>query len=131
MPLPYVPEGTTEFELKRDIVKRNLQYYFTPKMIKKMLTRQELGMGWAEVPKGWYLNASEVFGLIRMSFVLGSNLLLSFLPVCVGNAMLSRIKRQQAIRPPEDIKINSRTFRRGQTPKDPEALESETVIPAR
>ena len=111
-PLPYVPEGTTEFELKRDIIKRNLQYYFQWKIIKRILTRQELGMGWAEVPKGWYLNVSEIFGLVRMSLVLGSNLLLSFLPSWIGDSIFTCIKRTQGIALPKDIKITSRTFKR-------------------
>ena len=121
-PLPYVPEGTTEFELKRDIIKRNLQYYFQWKIIKRILTRQELGMGWAEVPKGWYLNFSEILGLFRMSLVLGSNLLLTFLPAWVGDGIFSLVKRQQAIKPPKDIKITSRSFKRSSVQKiEPEA----------
>ena len=69
-------------------------------------------MGWAEVPKGWYLNIMEIFGLARMSLVLGSNLLLSFLPASIGDAIFTCIKQSQGIKPPKDIKITSRTFKR-------------------
>ncbi|NIQ03203.1 MAG: hypothetical protein GWM98_24780, partial [Nitrospinaceae bacterium] len=62
IPLPYIPDGTTEYELKRDIIRRNLQYYFQWKIIKKILLRDK-GVGWIALPPNWMLKPREVCAL--------------------------------------------------------------------
>ena len=110
-PLPYVPEGTTEFELKRDIIRRNLQTYFQWKLIKKILIRDK-GVGWIALPPNWYFKPREIGSLVWMTIVLGTNLLFSFLPSVIGDTIFSMIKRGNPMKPPEDIKVSDRTFKR-------------------
>jgi radical SAM superfamily enzyme YgiQ (UPF0313 family) len=116
MPLAYVPEGTTEFELKRDIVRRNLQYYFKWKIIKKIMFRDK-GVGWIELPPYWLLKPREVFALGGMAFILGTNLLFSLLPAWIGNAVFSLVKHGTSVRPPKDVKMKERTFKRAKAPQ--------------
>ncbi len=115
IPLPYVPEGTTEFELKRDIIRRNLQAMFQWKIIKKILTRDK-GVGWIALPPNWYLKPKEIGALVWMTVVLGTNLLFSILPAAVGNTIFSFIKKEKYIKPPKDIKVSDRSFKRGKAP---------------
>ncbi len=111
IPLPFVPEGTSEFELKRDIIKRNLTYYFQWKIIKKMLTGEK-GMGWVALPPKWYFKPLEIIGLFNISVVLFINLLFSLLPPVFGEVVYTFLDRNNAIIPPKDIKIKSRSFLR-------------------
>ncbi len=121
-PLPYVPEGTTEFELKRDIIRRNLQTYFQWKIIKKILTRDK-GVGWVALPPKWYTKPKEIGALTWMAIVLGSNLLFSFLPCAMGDFIFSLLKRGNPMKPPKDIKVSERTFKRSKAPDvDPRHL---------
>ncbi len=115
IPLPYVPEGTTEFELKQDIIRRNLQYYFQWKIIKKLLSGDK-GVGWLHLPPNWYLKPKEIGALVWMTIVLGTNLLFSLLPTFMGDAIFSLVRRGKTMRPPEDIKISERVFKRAKTP---------------
>jgi hypothetical protein len=113
-PVPFIPDGTSEFELKRDIVRRNFQYYFQWKIIKKILTG-ERGVGWVKLPPKWYLKPVEIFSLFNTAMVLFVNLSFSFLPLVFGKTVFSFVDRNQAITPPKDIKIKSRSFLRGRT----------------
>jgi anaerobic magnesium-protoporphyrin IX monomethyl ester cyclase len=122
IPLPYIPEGTTEFELKRSIIKRNMQAMFQWKIIKKILSRDK-GVGWIALPPNWYSRPKEIGALIWMTIVLGTNLLFSFLPVVIGNTLFSLIKKGKSIKAPEDIKVSDRSFKRGKAPDvDPKYL---------
>jgi radical SAM superfamily enzyme YgiQ (UPF0313 family) len=124
-PLPYVPEGTTEFELKRDIIRRNLQTYFQWKLIKKILTRDK-GVGWVALPPNWYFKPRESGSLVWMTIVLGTNLLFSFLPSVIGDTIFSMVKRGNPLKPPEDIKVSDRTFKRAKAAEvDPRYLRAE------
>ena len=124
-PLPYVPEGTTEFELKRDIIKHNLKAYFQWKVVKKILMRDK-GVGWIALPPNWYLKPKELGMLVGMTVVLGTNLLFSFLPCSIGNFVFSLIRRGNPIKPPKDIKVSARSFRRSKAPDiDPRHLRSD------
>jgi anaerobic magnesium-protoporphyrin IX monomethyl ester cyclase len=135
-PLPYVPEGTTEFELKQEIIRRNLQGVFQWKIIKSILTRDK-GPGWVALPPKWYLKPKEIGALGWMSIVLGTNLIFSLLPSAIGNSVFSLVKRGNPIKPPEeDIKVTERSFKRAKAPDvdarhlradvQEERLESET-----
>ena len=130
MPLAYVPKGTTEFELKRDIVRRNLQYYFQWKLIKKIMVRDK-GVGWIELPPNWFLKPREVFALTGMALVLGTNLLFSLLPAWIGNALFSLVKRGTSAKPPKDIKMRDRSFKRAKAPQmTVTARFNEETVPA-
>lgn len=116
MPLAYVPKGTTEFELKRDIIRRNLLYYFQWKIIKKIMFRDK-GVGWIELPPNWLLKPREVFALGGMAFILGTNLLFSLLPAWIGNAVFSLVKHGTSVKPPKDVKMKERSFKRAKAPQ--------------
>ncbi|MGP0565526.1 MULTISPECIES: B12-binding domain-containing radical SAM protein [unclassified Nitrospina] len=129
MPLAYVPKGVTEFELKRDIIRRNLQYYFQWKIIKSIMLRDK-GVGWVSLPPNWFFKPREVASLTGMAFILGTNLLFSMLPPFVGNAVFALLKRGRSEAAPKDVKMKDRTFRRARVPKDapPSATETEPSV---
>jgi radical SAM superfamily enzyme YgiQ (UPF0313 family) len=111
IPMPYVPEGTTAYELKRDIIKRNLMYYFQWKLIKKIMTRDK-GVGWVSLPPNWFFKPREVFALTGMTFILATNLLFALLPVWIGKFFLAFVSSGDPIKPPADVKATSRSFKR-------------------
>ena len=116
IPLPYVPEGTTEFELKKDLFRRNLQFYLSSKIARRVAKGGREGGGWLVLPKLWYLRPKEIFHVSWLALFLGSNLIFSLLPDRLGNVIFSLIKRGRSIFPPEDIKATSRSFVRAATP---------------
>lgn len=116
IPLAYVPEGTTEFELKRDIIRRNLQYYFTWKIVKKILMRDK-GVGWVALPPHWYFKPREIAALTGMALVLATNLLFSLLPPWIGNVLFSLVKHGASELAPADVKMKDRSFKRGKVPE--------------
>jgi anaerobic magnesium-protoporphyrin IX monomethyl ester cyclase len=124
IPLAYAPEGTTEFELKRDIVKRNLQYFFKWKIIKKILLRDK-GVGWFNLPPQWYFKPYEVLALTKITMVLVTNLIFSFLPPAFGNFVFSLVKKDVSITPPSDIKMKDRKFKRSRATRNPTAKDEQ------
>lgn len=129
-PLPYVPEGTTQFELKRDIIRRNFQYYFKWKLIKKILLREK-GVGWVELPKYWFLKPRELMAMTGMAFTLAINLLFSLLPLNIGKVFFSFVRKEANIEPPKDIKGTMRSFKRSPLPKTAaEIAESKFITTA-
>ncbi len=66
-PLPYVPLGTTEMELKLDILKYNLFFSFRWKVIKNLVNRKKGTSGWFKMKKNWFLDYREWVHLTRLS----------------------------------------------------------------
>ena len=63
-----------------------------------------------------------------MAIVLGTNLLFSLLPVWIGNKIFSLAKHGESQKPPEDIKVNERQFKREKAPTfDPGLAPSEKI----
>jgi len=117
-PLAYVPEGTSEFELKRDIVRANFGYILQWKIIKKIIFGDK-GMGWVMLPPKWYLSPGELVSVAGTGLSLAFNLACSFLPLFIGNFLLSLVRRGSSAVAPEDIKSTSRVFKRVQAPQVP------------
>ncbi len=82
-PLPYVPEGTHPWQLKQDIVKANLGFYFQPRSIIDFLLRRGSGAN-AKLPQGWFKKPREVYEVARLGVILLSNYLVALLPFHVG-----------------------------------------------
>jgi len=85
-PLPYVPEGTSAWELKRDIFRYNLSFYLHPKRIFATLT-QKKGNAFIRLPKGWWRKPAELIEMTRLACILISNWLVTFLPLPLGEAL--------------------------------------------
>ena len=128
-PLAYVPEGATEFELKRDIVRANFGYILQWKIIKKIIFGNK-GMGWVMLPPKWYLNPLEVFSIGWTGISLAFNLACSFFPLFLGDFMLSFVRRSSSAPAPEDIKATSRTFKRVQASQVLQAPQAPTKVEA-
>lgn len=76
-PLAYVPVGTSEKELKHDILKFNLFYSFRIGSILKILKEKIGPAGWLTLPEKWYLQPEEWWYLIRF----GVKILCAFLKI--------------------------------------------------
>lgn len=62
--LAYVPIGTSEIELKKDILKYNLFFSFRWKVVRDLLNRKKGTSGWFKMPARWYLDYREWFHLM-------------------------------------------------------------------
>lgn len=63
--LPYVPEGTSEMELKMDLVRVNLYFYLSNLSSPLALLRRK-NTDWFSLPEKWYLDAKEYYYLIKL-----------------------------------------------------------------
>jgi hypothetical protein len=86
-PLPYIPEGTTEWELKKDIFNCNMSWYFHPRMVWKLFLRKEKGPGFVHLPPGWWRRPREVLELAKIATVMFSNYAITLLPDFLGRAI--------------------------------------------
>jgi len=74
--LPYVPVGTTEKELRKDLVRANLYFYLWH--LSSLFTLKKGNPGWFILPKKWYLNPKELFYLLIMAIKVAFNCLIVF-----------------------------------------------------
>lgn len=87
-PLPYVPETTSEFELKRDIIKYNMKTYVTPRAVAAILLGKK-GPGWYQLPDRWYLRPRELYHVGRIGLNVLVNMAVSFLPLAVAEPVMT------------------------------------------
>jgi radical SAM superfamily enzyme YgiQ (UPF0313 family) len=73
--LPYVPQGTDERILKRDIVKANLYFSLRPARVIKLLLKRVGPAGWFYLPPRWYWSPREWFSLLKLGFLLSKSFL--------------------------------------------------------
>ena len=71
--LAYVPVGTTEVELKKDLLKYNLLFSFRWAVVKKLLSRDRGTSGWFKMKKRWFLDCNEWAYLIRLALKVAKN----------------------------------------------------------
>lgn len=88
-PLPYIPEGTSEWQLKRDIFRCNMSWYFRPTMLLDIIKGGDKGPGFVKLPKGWWHKPSEILEITKIALVLSSNYGITLLPEKVGGAIYS------------------------------------------
>lgn len=86
-PLPFTPTGTSEWGLKRDIVRCNMGWYFRPAIIWDIMKGGNKGPGFVALPSGWWRKPKEIFEMIKITVVLSSNYALSLLPYALGGAI--------------------------------------------
>lgn len=67
-PLAYVPNGIAEIELRKDVLKYNLFFYFNRRTILKLLTQKSGTSGWFRMSKGWFFDYREWFYLMGLIF---------------------------------------------------------------
>ncbi len=100
-PLPYVPETTSEFELKRDIIKYNMKTYVTPRTVMAILLGKK-GPGWYHLPERWFLKPCELYHVARIGLNVLVNMGVAFLPLSVTepimNALNPAMKRRPRVR---------------------------------
>ncbi len=82
-PLPYVPVGTSAWQLKRDIIRCNYSFYLQPKSILDILMRRG-GPGFVMLPKHWYFKPQEIYIMLKLGIITFTNLFVSLLPEKIG-----------------------------------------------
>jgi radical SAM superfamily enzyme YgiQ (UPF0313 family) len=97
-PLPYVPDTTSEFELKRDIVRYNLRTYLAPRAFLAILLGKK-GPGWYRLPAGWYRQPRELWHLARVGAIVVTNALVAFLPLAITEPIMNAINPAMRRRP--------------------------------
>ena len=101
LPLPYVPEGTTSWELKRDIFRCNMGFYFTPRIFLNLF-REKRGPGFVKLPKGWFLKPQEVYEMAKLGSILFSNFLIALLPKKIGFFLVDSVVRMKSLLTPQE-----------------------------
>jgi radical SAM superfamily enzyme YgiQ (UPF0313 family) len=123
-PLPYVPETTSEFELKRDIIKYNMKTYVTPRALMAILLGKK-GPGWYHLPLRWYLKPRELYHVARIGVNVAVNMAVAFLPLAltepIMNALNPAMKRRPRVRD-----YSPESFRASQWDKD--TAKQKTVV---
>ena len=97
-PLPYVPETTSEFELKRAIIKYNLKTYVTPRAVGAILTGKK-GPGWYRLPERWFLKPRELYHVTRIGVNVLVNMAVAFLPLGVTEPIMNWLNPAMKRRP--------------------------------
>lgn len=97
-PLPYVPETTSEFELKRDIIKYNMKTYVTPRAVLAILLGKK-GPGWYQLPARWYLKPRELYHVARIGANVLLNMAVAFLPLGITEPVMNWLNPAMKARP--------------------------------
>ena len=97
-PLPYVPETTSEWELKRDIVRYNFRTYLKAEAVKGILLGRK-GPGWYKLPRRWYLRPRELFHVTRIGFNALVNLTVANLPLRLTEPVMNALNPAMRERP--------------------------------
>jgi anaerobic magnesium-protoporphyrin IX monomethyl ester cyclase len=97
-PLPYVPEATSEFELKRDIIRYNMKTYVTWRAIRAILTGDK-GAGWYHLPERWYFRPRELYHMARVGLTVAVNMAVAFLPLSVTEPFMTWLNPAMKARP--------------------------------
>ena len=86
-PLPYVPETTSEWELKREIVRYNYRSYLHWRALIKIIMRKK-GAGWFMLPKNWYFKPWELIKMIKLGIYAFGNICLASLPLIISEPLM-------------------------------------------
>lgn len=100
-PLPYVPEGIEELELKKTIINYNLRFYFSVRTLKGLM-RRDRGIAWIQLPPKWYLKPKEYGYVFQIGMVMTTNLLFSSLPRMITNPLWKLLRLH-----PDQVKLRS------------------------
>jgi anaerobic magnesium-protoporphyrin IX monomethyl ester cyclase len=91
-PLPYVPEPSSEWELKRDFIRYNMLSWLRPRAVLGYLRRKH-GPGWFKLGAHWFIRPGDVLHVLRLFAVALVNLMISFLPSFMMEPLLARRSR--------------------------------------
>jgi anaerobic magnesium-protoporphyrin IX monomethyl ester cyclase len=97
-PLPYVPETTSEFELKRDIIKYNMKSYVTLRAIMAILLGKK-GPGWYKLPERWYQTPRELVHVAQIGLYVMLNMTIAALPLAVTEPFMNWLNPAMKRRP--------------------------------
>ncbi len=97
-PLAYVPKTTSEFELKRDIIRYNLRHLISLRTILSIL-KADRGMGWIDLPSMWWAKPREIYEIVKIGFNLGINIVISFLPLWISEPIMVTLNPAMKERP--------------------------------
>lgn len=81
--LPYIPAGTSAWQLKRDIHRSNYSFYLHPRTVLDVLMRKG-GPGFVMLPPNWYFKPKEVVRIAKLGFTSLANFGMSLLPEKIG-----------------------------------------------
>jgi anaerobic magnesium-protoporphyrin IX monomethyl ester cyclase len=100
-PMPYVPETTSEFELRRDIIKFNIRANLNYRsVINLALGKGELS--WLILPPKWYLSPVEIYHLMRAVIAVVVNLIIATLPLWlvepIMTALIPSLKERKRVK---------------------------------
>jgi radical SAM superfamily enzyme YgiQ (UPF0313 family) len=123
-PLPYVPETTSEFELKRDIIKYNMKTYVTPRAVGAILLGKK-GPGWYQLPDRWFLRPRELYHVARIGANVLVNMAVAFLPLAMTEPVMNwlnpAMKRRPRVRDYDPASFNASQW-------DKDTAKQKTVV---
>jgi len=123
-PLPYVPETTSEFELKRDIIKYNMKTYVTWRALGAILLGKK-GPGWYQLPDRWYVKPRELYHVGKIGVNVLVNMAVAVLPLAITEPFMNWLNPAMKARP--RVKgYDATTFSASQW--DKETAKQKTVV---
>jgi len=113
-PLPYVPVGTSAWQLKRDIIYCNYSFYLSPRTVLDILLRKG-GPGFVMLPPRWFLRPKEVLRIFKLGMTSLVNFAVALLPERIGGLIYWAVTgRKEDLIPRE---------KQGQVQKAPDAID--------
>lgn len=97
-PIPYVPETTSEYELKRDIIKYNIKAYLNLRALLAIF-RGRKGPGWYALPKRWYFKPRELYEMAKIGVIVLVNMTIASLPLAVTEPIMNALNPAMKRRP--------------------------------
>ncbi len=98
-PLPFVPDTTTEWQLKREITKSNFKFYLHPRLIWAMFAFKK-GPNFVLLPKYWFLKPKEIYKISKSGFIFITNYIITLLPEKIGELIYILVTGNKDINKP-------------------------------
>jgi len=97
-PLPYVPETSSEWELKRDIIRYNYRSYLHWRALVRIIMNKK-GAAWFVLPERWYLKPFELIKLFKLGLHALANICLASLPLKITEPLMCALNPELKKRP--------------------------------
>jgi len=96
-PLPYVPETTSEWELKRDIIRYNFKSYVNAKSLAAIFGHTK-GIGWFMLPEMWWKKPRELFEISKIAFNVIINYVMVTMPLWLSKTIMEALDKKLRLR---------------------------------
>ena len=98
-PLPYVPESTSEFALKRVIMRDNLRSYLRLSSVFEILTGGGGSGSFHRLDPHWYCKPKEIAFVVKVGTIVMTNFIIALLPLALTEPIMNFLNPAMKSRP--------------------------------